>query len=181
MTLTFKKLAGGDSLFTYTQRTLPVTEPRIDRAAAGDAQRGGAAAVTADRAMNAPVTSHESLFLVGADPQLLDLARERVAAEAQQVCGLDAPAAGLGERPQDERFLERRVSSSMMPVSPRCEQRSTSFSSALAQCCIAGAAASARSSDGRSFTSIVDRRRHHRQPVAEVLELAHVAGQDPAP
>ena len=29
VTLTFKKLAGGDSLFSYTQRTLPVSEPRM--------------------------------------------------------------------------------------------------------------------------------------------------------
>jgi hypothetical protein len=29
VTLTFKKLAGGESLFSYTQRTLPVTEPRM--------------------------------------------------------------------------------------------------------------------------------------------------------
>jgi hypothetical protein len=27
VTLTFKKLSGGDSLFIYTQRTLPVSEP----------------------------------------------------------------------------------------------------------------------------------------------------------
>jgi hypothetical protein len=29
VTLTFKKLAGGDSMFSYTQRTLPVSEPRM--------------------------------------------------------------------------------------------------------------------------------------------------------
>jgi membrane-associated protease RseP (regulator of RpoE activity) len=29
VTLTFKRLAGGDSLFSYTQRTMPVTEPRL--------------------------------------------------------------------------------------------------------------------------------------------------------
>src|SRR6185295_5544065 len=29
VTLTFKKLAGGDSLFSYTQRTLPVSEPQM--------------------------------------------------------------------------------------------------------------------------------------------------------
>ena len=48
-----------------------------------------------------------SVFFPGwFDFEFLYLAGERVAAHAKQLRGLDAPAAGVGERPREQRFFE---------------------------------------------------------------------------
>jgi hypothetical protein len=46
------------------------------------------------------------LFLTGLQAQLLNLARQRVAADAEQLGGLDAPSAGVLQRAGDEGAFE---------------------------------------------------------------------------
>ena len=110
--------------------------------------------------------------------ELLNLARQRVAAQAQQVRSLDAPAARVRERAQDQRLLEltrQLVDDGRLTA---IERDSASRSSAAIQFCCARARCSRRAArGGRSLTSTFTARRHHGEPVAQILQLPHVAGQ----
>ena len=150
-------------------------------------------------------------------PEFLDLARDGVAADAELLRRLDAPAAGDLERGVDQLRLElarQRVphlgyAGSQQRCAPRAPDPPASAggragttadaavgrlghrrSAARRSRRTRGAPASARappprrrrrrqrrSSGGRSFGFDHLRRRHHGQPVADVLELAHVAGK----
>src|SRR3954466_2125850 len=111
-----------------------------------------------------------------ADAKLLNLPGNRVPTHTQQVGGLDSPAAGARQRLGNERALEL-ASEGVENASVAARQ--ASFSLELQ------GADPIRSGAGRLLTQL--RRqvarfdhlagRHHREPMAEVLQLAHVAGK----
>src|SRR6266851_3465564 len=119
-------------------------------------------------------------MLTGVELELLDLARERVAAPTEPLRGLHAMARGMRERAQDERALELLF----QPVADRafaaCERPSELAIERLLP--IAFFVAGSARASGPQLRRQVRRldalaRAHHSQPMADVLELTNVAGK----
>ena len=177
----------------------------------------GATSATPSRRLGA---SPRSLLV---ETELLDLAGDRVAADAELVRGLDAPArassrarsgsaaprtrasacptpsarptaaargrAARGRRASPDRAPSRRRRRRRGGGAERCRRRArrdrarprapvgASASTAATRGSGVGARRALRLQLGRQVLGVDElRRRHHRQPVADVLELAHVAG-----
>src|SRR5438093_211386 len=110
------------------------------------------------------------------DAELLDLARDGVAAHAEEVGRFDAPTAGARKRAADERALE------LTPEGIEdagVAAREAALGLVLERCKPVRRCARRLLAKFRRQVADVDHlpRRHHGEPVAEVLELAHVAGK----
>ena len=109
------------------------------------------------------------------DAKLLDLARDGVAPHAEQVGGIDPPSAGARQRLADQRALEltpERIQNSGIAA----RQAALRLLLQRGQPVRRGAAAwSEIPAAGPDVDHL--RRRHHGHPMANVLELANIAGK----
>jgi hypothetical protein len=114
-------------------------------------------------------------------PELLDLARQRVAAPAEPLGGVHAVAAGVHERTTDQRPLELALE----PVADRFLAARERGGELAIENLLPPRLAGTRARRQRRLAHLgrqVDGldalpRCHHGEPVAHVLELAHVAGE----